>query len=178
MNQDADRLIALLTGDTDRIRSLSEAEWDEFIAYAKKSQVAQTLFTYLKAHEITPQPAAAESIRNIHLASASRSMKLFHELRIIIKAFQREGVTAIPLKGAWLAEAAYQNIAIRGMGDVDLWIQRSQLDTARKVMSSLGYSSRSKTDRPQALQDELAGETQMFKTGKQMVELHWNVFPG
>jgi hypothetical protein len=178
MNQDAERLIALLSGHADRIGTLTESEWERLIEFARKSNIAQVLFTYLKSQNVSPPPAVAEAIRKIHLAGVTRNMKLFHELEKILRAFQTAGITAVPLKGAWLAEAAYGNIALRGMGDVDLWVQRNQLDAARQVMVSLGYSSRSRADRPQALQDALAGETQMFKTGAPMVELHWNVFPG
>ena len=178
MNQDAERLIALLSGHADRIGTLTESEWERLIEFARKSNIAQVLFTYLKSQNVSPPPATAEAIRKIHLAGVTRNMKLFHELEKILRAFQTAGITAVPLKGAWLAEAAYRNIALRGMGDVDLWVPRSQLDAARQVMVSLGYSSRSRADRPQALQDALTGETQMFKTGAPMVELHWNVFPG
>ena len=135
-------------------------------------------FTYLKSQNISPPSTAAETIRDIHLASVTRNMRLLHELEKILRAFRTEGITAVPLKGAWLAEAVYGNIALRWMADVDLWVQRRKLDAARQIMHSLGYSSRPKTDRPQALQDALAGETQMFKKGSPMVELHWNVFSG
>lgn len=178
MNQDAERLIALLAGHANRIGTLTESEWERLIEFARKSSVAQVLFTYLKSQNVSPPPAAVEAIRKIHLASVTRNMKLFHELEKMLRAFQTAGITAVPLKGIWLAESVYSNIALRSMGDVDLWVQRSQLDAARQVMHSLGYSSRSKTNRPQALQDTLVGETQMFKTNAPMVELHWNVFPG
>ncbi|MEI8355978.1 MAG: nucleotidyltransferase family protein [Deltaproteobacteria bacterium] len=177
MNQDAERLILLLAGNA-TIGALTESEWEDLIDYARKSSVAQVLFVYLKSQSLSIPPVAAERIRNIYLASAVRNTKLFHELKNILLAFQTAGVTAVPLKGAWLAEKVYSNIALRGMGDVDLWVQRDQLDEARRVMVSLGYASRSKSDRPQELQDALTGETQMFKTGAPMVELHWNLFPG
>ncbi len=178
MNQDAERLIALLAGHADNIGTLTESEWERLIEFARKSNIAQMLFTYLKSQNVSPPPAVAEAIRKIHIASVTRNMKLFHELEKILRAFQTAGITAVPVKGAWLAEATYRNIALRGMGDVDLWVPRSQLDAARQVMVSLGYSSRSKADRPQELQDALVGETQLFKTNAPMVELHWNVFPG
>ena len=178
MNPDAERLIALLAGHADRIGTLTGSEWENLIEFAGKSGVAQVLFTYLKSQNVSPPPAAAERIRNIHLTSAVHNTKLFHELEKILRAVQAAGITAVPLKGAWLAEAAYRNIALRGMSDLDLWVQRNQLAAARQVMVSLGYSSRSNADRPQALQDALTGETQMFKIGAPLVELHWNVFPG
>lgn len=178
MNQDAEYLIALLTGHAVNIGTLAESEWESLIAFARKSSVSQVLFTFLKSQSISLPPVAAETIHNIYLSSAVRNMKLFHELEKILLAFRTEGIIVVPLKGAWLAEAVYENIALRVMGDVDLWVSRIQLDDARKVLVSLGYSSCSKEERPQALQDALAGETQMFKTGAPTVELHWNVFPG
>ena len=179
MNQDAERLVALLSGHADRIGTLRDAEWERIIELARKSCGAQVLFTYLKVQGVAPPPAAAETIRNIHLASVVHNTRLFHELEKILRAFQTVGITAVPLKGVWIAEAAYGNIALRGMTDVDLWVQCNQLDAARQVMSSLGYAlGCSKTDRPQALQDALGGETQMIKTGTLIVDLHLKVFAG
>jgi hypothetical protein len=178
MNIDAERLIVLLAGHADRIGTLTESQWTSLIEYAQKNSVAQVILVYLKLQGVFTPPAASERIRKIYLHSASRNTKLFYELKIILMAFQESGIDAVPLKGAWLAKTVYSNIALRTMGDVDLWVQRNQLDAARKVMVSLGYSSHSRADRPQALQDALTGETQMFKTGAEMVELHWNVFPG
>ena len=178
MTQDAERLIAILAGHADKIGPLTESEWEHLIEYAEKRGVAQVFYVYLKSQNVSLPPAAAERIRKIYLAGAVRNTKLFHELEHILMAFQAVGITAVPLKGAWLAKTAYRNIALRVMGDVDLWVQRDQLDAARQVMASLGYSSHSRADRPQALQDALTGEAQMFKTGVPMVELHWNVFPG
>ena len=178
MTQDAERLIAILAGHAEKIGPLTESEWGHLIEYAEKRSVAQVFYVYLKAQSVSLPPTAAERIRKIYLAGAVRNTKLFHELEHILLAFQAAGITAVPLKGAWLAKTAYRNIALRVMGDVDLWVQRDQLDAARQVMSSLGYSSHSRADRPQALQDALTGEAQMFKTGVPMVELHWNVFPG
>jgi hypothetical protein len=122
MNQDAERLIALLAGHADNIGTLTESEWERLIEYARKSSVAQVLFTYLKSQNVSPPPAAAEAIRKIHLASVTRNMKLFHELGKMLRAFQTAGITAVPLKGVWLAESVYSNIALRSMGDVDLWV--------------------------------------------------------
>ena len=178
MNQDAERLIALLAGREIDVHKLGDLDWERIIGLAQKTGVAPVLFAALKAKDVTPPPASAERIRKIYLTSAARNTRIFHEVGKILRALQAANIPVVPLKGIWLAEWVYGNIALRSMGDVDLWVARSQLDAARQVMHSLGYSSRSKTNRPQALQDALVGETQMFKTNAPMVELHWNVFPG
>jgi hypothetical protein len=106
MNQDAERLIALLAGHANRTGTLTETEWERLIEFTRKSSIAQVLFTYLKSQNISPPLAAAERIRKIHLASVVHNTKFFHELEKILQAFQAEGITTVPLKGAWLFEAA------------------------------------------------------------------------
>lgn len=178
MDKCAEQLVALLSGQADRIGLLTESEWARLIKLAAINGVAQVLFTCLKAQNINPPPATSELIHNIRLNSAIRNMRLFHNLEKILQAFREAGVVVVPFKGAWLAEAVYGDIALRSMGDVDLWIQRNQLDAAREAMVSLGYSLQSKAERPLALQDAILGETQFFKKDAPMVELHWNIFPG
>jgi hypothetical protein len=178
MNRDAERLVAFLSGRAVPVEGFDASDWDRVIELARRNGVAPVLSSCWKAIGTVPPPAVSDRVRSIRLASAERNIRLFHELETIFSAFKAAGITVIPLKGAWLAESVYADIAQRSMGDVDLWVKRDDLDAARRVMGSLGYSSRSKADRPQELQDALTGETQLFKAGAPMVELHWNVFPG
>jgi hypothetical protein len=178
INPDAERLIAFLAGRDVAAETLTEADWKRLIALAQNHTVAPVLYVRLKERGITLPLTIAEQLRRIYLASAMRNTRLFHELGKILRALQAANTPVIPLKGACLAEAVYGNIALRPMGDVDLWVPQPQLDPARAVMQTLGYATHSKADRPQALQDALTGETQFFKPNAPMVELHWNIFPG
>ncbi|MCX6031283.1 MAG: nucleotidyltransferase family protein [Chloroflexi bacterium] len=178
INSDAERLVVFLSGRTIAAEMLTEADWQRIVALSQKQSVAPMLYARLQERGVTPAPAAAQRLRELYRASIIRNTRLFHEVGKIQAALQAAGIPAIPLKGACLAESVYGNIALRPMGDVDLWIRRDQLAAALQVMQSLGYAAHSKTRRPQALQDALSGETQMFKSDTPMVELHWNVFAG
>lgn len=180
MDRSSERLVTLFS---DRFvtfsgEHLDEDNWNELIDTAKRLSVAQMLAGCLKEQDISPPPAALDRIHTVFNELAGNSILRHHELETILESFGSAGITVIPLKGAWLSEAVYANIAQRKMGDVDLWIEREQLDEARRILGSMGYSSRSKRSRPQALQDELSGETQLFKDGAPLVELHWNIFSG
>jgi len=164
LSEDSRRLIALLSGLAIDTAICSEEDWRRIVELAVKQHVAPVLHARLTERGITPSAAATDRLRRIYLANAGRNTRLLHEVGNILRALRDNGIPVIPLKGACLAEAIYGNIALRQMGDVDLWIQRKHLDAARQVMQLLGYVSRSKTRRPQALQDALTGETQMFKT--------------
>jgi Uncharacterised nucleotidyltransferase len=178
-SDDAGRLVALLSGHAATLGALAEKEWERLIDLAMKNGVSQMLFTVLKREGIAAPEAAAERLRSLHLASAVNNTKRVHELERILAAFEREQIAVIPVKGAWLGEAIYDNIALRGMADTDLWVQRAEIEAAKSLMASLGYSTNdSRKDRPQALHDELIGETCLFKKGSPMVELHWLIFAG
>jgi Uncharacterised nucleotidyltransferase len=179
LNQDATRLALLLSHHNENLVVHSGTEWEALIDLAAKNDVSQMLYTALRTKQITPPPIIDDRIRNIHLASVIQNSKRYHDLTQILQAFESAAVTVVPVKGAWLGEEVYSNIALRGMGDIDLWVNRSEIESARKTMESLGYSSEgSRNDRPRALQEELLGEIQFFKSGSPMIELHWTNFPG
>ncbi len=171
-------LLDLLAGREGETGALGEAEWQRVLGLARDHGVAQLIPEGLKARGIAPPQEVASKVQGVLLACAVRNMRLFHQLGVMLRAFREAGIPVVPVKGAWLGQVIYGNVAQRTMSDVDLWLQRERLDEARKVMESLGYSSRSKEDRPQALQDALSGETQFFKPGATMVELHWNIMSG
>jgi hypothetical protein len=179
INPDAERLIALLSERVVETEAFGEADWQRILELARKQSVAPALHARFRARNLTVPPVVAAQLRKDYLASAMRNTRLFHELGEILHALQAANIPVIPLKGACLAEAVYGNIALRPMGDIDLWVLRPQLDAARAVMAALGYALRcSRADRPQALQDALTGESQFVRQNAHMVELHWNIFPG
>lgn len=67
------------------------------------------------------------------------NMLLYDQLKVILAAFERAGITAIVLKGAALALTVYEDIGLRPMGDLDLLIQKSDQDRAARILSGLGF---------------------------------------
>ena len=179
LSQDARHLVALLSGHTDKLGGVTDAEWNQLINLAKKNGVSQMLYTALKTQCIPIPSVIAERVRTIHLSSAAYSTKMFHELDKVLKTFEDADITVVPVKGAWLSEAVYSNIALRGMSDIDLWVEKTEIEKARNAIESLGYVANiSRKDRPEALRNQILGEIQYFKSGFPMVELHWNIFRG
>ena len=173
-----DHLAALLTTGSLPAEGLQDDEWSAVVDLALQQDVAPALYGCLKdAGASLPQSVEAP-LRQSHRANVARNMRLFHELAVILGAFQQAGVSVVPFKGAQLTRAVYPDIGCRTMADLDLWIQRSEIEHARRIMQSLGYARVARSDRPAALQDALLGETQMVKVGAPLVELHWNIFPG
>ena len=71
--------------------------------------------------------------------SLRRNMILLNELKKVVQVLQCHNIQVIVLKGGYLAENAYENIACRPMGDLDILIQDKDRDRCYKIMHGMGY---------------------------------------
>jgi hypothetical protein len=110
----------------------------------------------------------------LYVACAARNMALLHEVGRILKSFEIAGVSVIPLKGAFLAEAVYGDIALRPMADLDLLVKPADLPRAVEALRQLGYESEQPFD-PVAQQSGFQDMPPMRRPGGAMVELHWTL---
>lgn len=74
-----------------------------------------------------------------YMGSAAHAALRFYELGGILDDFGRIGLEALVLKGAALAETAYENVALRPMGDLDLLVREADLEAAGRVLEARGY---------------------------------------
>ena len=75
-----------------------------------------------------------ERLRLAYLASAARNTRRYQELGPVLRCLRSSGIPVIVLKGAYLAEAVYGDVALRPMGDADLMIPRTELSKAQAVL--------------------------------------------
>ena len=113
-------------------------------------------------------------LREASLACAAKNLMLFADLAKIVVAAQTAGWPVIPLKGAFLAEAVYGDIALRPMADLDLLVKPADLPRAIETLRRLGYESEQPFD-PVAQQAGFQDMPPMRRPGGAMVELHWTL---
>jgi len=65
-------------------------------------------------------------------------MHLYRELRPILRCLRNAGIPVIVLKGAFLAEAVYGEVAFRPMCDIDLMVPRAELSKAQMALLDAG----------------------------------------
>jgi hypothetical protein len=173
------QLSRLLAGQNPIDVPYTLSDWNALIDLAKENGVSQMLYTVLLAQGFTAPVEIVERLRSIHLAGVVDGAKRHHQFDQILDALTNAGIVVIPVKGVWLSESVYANIAMRGMSDMDLWIQKGDVDRALGILQTLGYQpGLSDINRPQELQDALLGETLLMKNGAPFVEVHWRIFAG
>lgn len=173
MTRDTELLILLLSGRTGAAVDLSSAEWGRVMDLAAAHDVAGIVI-----RRIGLGPArggdSAERIRDAARASAAKNLLLFAELAKILRALAAASVPVIPLKGAFLAEAVYGDLALRPMADLDLLVKPADLPRAIDTLRQLGYESDQPFD-PVAQRGAFQDMPPMRKPGGAMVELHWTL---
>jgi len=159
---------------TSRLEQLSTLDWDRVIQLSARHGVTPSLYRRLKTlGPGTNIPASIEQrLRGVYLHSVGRGICLYHELSQVLRMLQNDNIPVIVLKGAFLAEVVYGNIALRSMGDVDLLVEKSDLARVEKILPEMGYSP----SRRFWIEAECATHQHLppfIKPGAAPLEIHW-----
>lgn len=144
-------------------------DWDALVHAAHAGGASPLLYHTLRGRNLLP-PSAEEALRIDYYANARRNLFLFRELAGLLTALSAAGVDVLLLKGAALAEAVYDNPAVRPMGDLDLLVREARVPDALRVLSGLGYA----ITPPAAYRNEIV--LQKHAAVGVILELHWQLF--
>ena len=125
---------------SDQVGRSSPNEWNEVVDMAVWFKVAPLLFKRLKKSVARANvPADAwERLRIVYFTTAGRNARLYRELGPALRCLRSSGIKVIVLKGAYLAETVYGDIAVRQMSDVDLLVPKAELSRAQTVLFDTG----------------------------------------
>ncbi len=138
-------LYCLVTKDDEatkatRFEQLLINDWEEIILRSAKYRVGPLLYSRLKTDGYIPAEVMRR-LKRIYLANAMKNVKLYNELSKLLTMLQDDGISVIVLKGAAIAEAVYQNIALRPMSDIDLLVKGKDIWRVDGALLQLGYKS-------------------------------------
>jgi hypothetical protein len=184
MNIVQERLLALLSyapreesrrlSGSSEERDWSEEDWGTVIAEARRHSLSPLLYHRIKLREpdIGAPSQVIGKLRGDYLRSASVNIRRFRALTPVLEALKAAGVPTIVLKGAYLAEAVYGNIALRPMTDVDILVPKEDLGRADEVLSTAGFSARDFHLPPPKDENEFHYYN---PTSKVLIEVHWEM---
>ena len=111
--------------------------------------------------------------------SSARGLHLAGELARLMGVFQNAGIKAAPYKGPVLAAEAYGNLALRGYCDLDVLIDRNDLEKAEKALLRESYTSELTLEgrEREAWLNENCELNLNSADGLCHVELHWAPLP-
>jgi hypothetical protein len=146
-----DRLVSFCIGSdfseamATEIKTLlsNDLNWDLVLRKSQLEGVSLLVYRRFKDQpwaELIPR-YILESWQKEYYANAARNTLILGETKKILDGFQQNKIEAIVLKGVFLAEKIYKNIALRPMNDIDVLIKKEDLERANTVLNSWGYIS-------------------------------------
>ncbi len=163
LHQDAARV------SREQLASLSSGEWCALITLAQTQKVGGALYHRLKsrgAEKLAPQEIWL-ALQSTYWSNAANNLSMQRELHQIITALHEREIQVIVLKGAYLADAVYNNPALRQMTDIDLMVKVDDLERTVEVLGIQGYILQQPYLR--------SIEPRLIKTDNLSIDVHWNV---
>jgi hypothetical protein len=157
-------------------RILAEGvDWEHLLHLAEFHGVAPLVAHNLVGegwHHQIPQSYRERFERTCH-STLYKNVVLSTELTKILSAFNHRGIAVIPLKGTTLAEALYDNPALRVIADMDILVHPGDIPQARELLTGLGYQQMPQ----QPHRNHHFHEVPYYKQAKFpfFVELHWDL---
>ena len=167
-------LLALLRGEPTAVAD--PARWQEVLQAARQHGVAPLLFARLrKAGLASTLPVdLLASLHGEYLRAAASGLRRSRVVGGVLERLRCAGISAIPLKGAYLARHVYANLALRPMCDLDLLVRESDLERAGEALAAAGYTPK---EHERAAFAGGAHLTWARAAGGLPVELHWTLIP-
>src|SRR5579864_1703612 len=117
-------------------------DWSQILERVRIHEVLPLVYRNLQTVGFpgVPEPVRA-SLEDTFQANALRNTLFAEELKRILPPLRDAGVPVIPLKGAYLAESLYGDLALRVCADIDILVPPQHVAKAFRVLQSSGYEA-------------------------------------
>ena len=125
----------------ERLRLLAREpiRWELLFNLADRHGTRPLLYQALTDLEELVPAAEMSALQQSNQTNLRKALFLSRELIRIVDQLSSLGIEVLPYKGLALAEAAYGDIALRQVGDIDLLIHARDLSRIREAVRELGY---------------------------------------
>jgi hypothetical protein len=149
--------------------------WDLLLATAEAEGLAAPLGFALRARAPAAMPGAVRARLSRQLGEeTARHLILRRELGRVLRAFVRDEIPVIPLKGLVLAETLYADPVLRPSSDLDLLVRPEAVVAVDELLQRLGYR-RLADDHSWSFDLAYDRATLYTGPGGVHVDLHWSL---
>lgn len=161
--------------DTEIDLGYSEKDCAHLMAVIERSAIGAQVYSLLKSGGRLSQvpPFFRDRLARNYQALLIQNLLIKHETELVLREFDRNGISVIPLKGTLMAERFFGHFAARGTSDIDLLIKPEQIKAAIDCTVKMGYSTAHQED-PTHYHLEWT-KTLQGASETLTVELHWSL---
>jgi hypothetical protein len=116
---------------------------DRLVEMAVREGVAGLLYKNLKkigvlgylGHE------QIEKLQSFYYSAVRENLRLLHDLKEILRKLNQTKTPVVLLQGIHLLQQIYQDIGLRPLTDIDLWVLPQHFAVVEKALAKLGYQN-------------------------------------
>jgi hypothetical protein len=158
----------------------SGVDWERFLRVVARQRVSGLARAALKSAGVTPPADVEARLSSYAHAMTARTLALAAEAVRLQGLMRTEGVPALFVKGAALAQLAYGTQALKHCRDVDLLVAPSDAERAFGVLEREGYRAVTPngplTPAQRRLVFRLHKDMELYQPERRLnVELHWRL---
>ena len=154
-----------------------DGNWGDVVAIAVAQGVAPLLYYRLQAWQPAPAlpPALWQTLEQAYLQNRLRNHQLYQQLATLLTAFQSAQIAVVVLKGAHLAAAVYEQMALRTMTDLDLLVAPTALPATIALLAAVGYTPLTRLAPLEYYFTHAHHLPRFMKAGAPSIEVHWTI---
>ena len=114
-------------------------DWERLVRLARFHRVQGLVWKGLSEYGQEAPEKAAKSLASEARSIAGKNLRMAHECRALIDAFEAAGICPLFVKGLTLAALAYGDCSAKSGIDIDMVVESAELVDSAGVLSSLGY---------------------------------------
>ena len=172
----------------EKLKRLSTDDWSAVYDFSRKYNLVPLLYFKLKSLKLFDDALITKDIKSnlraYYASSAAESLKSSVELEKILKLLQESNIDCILLKGAYLAKKYYEYPGARPMCDIDILVNRNNIDKAAKILlmqnycvsSRLEYEQNYNADNFKSWEAMAKHMPDFVKDNYKPIEVHWTLF--
>jgi hypothetical protein len=114
---------------------------DHLIDTAVREGLAGFLYRALSKSEVlaTLDPEHQERLRSLYYRTVLINTRLIHDLKEVLSQLNQKKIRVVLLKGIALLHQPYDDIGLRAMTDIDLWVLKKDYSALINVLSNVSY---------------------------------------
>ncbi|MBW1997356.1 MAG: nucleotidyltransferase family protein [Deltaproteobacteria bacterium] len=133
----------LETSDMERVKALllRTPDLDLLVSRAAREGLSCMLYRALQKSGALGLFRAnhREALESGYYQTLSFNVALLHDLEEILEKLNRKDTPLVLLQGAALIQRVYEDIGLRPMTDIDIWVLPANYPSLKGILSSLGY---------------------------------------
>lgn len=139
--------------------------WHKAIEIGKKHQIAPVLYYGAINSKIALDGEIKTFFENYTMQNIVVNQNQMYQLKVLFAAFEKEGVSYMPLKGSVL-KSIYPKPEMRTMSDADVLIKNEEYSKIKPILQRLGYTEKCESN-----------HEYIWKKGVLTLELHKSIMP-